>query len=174
MLAQAALIVTITALAGLLLAAARSDVASFTIPNELCLAVLALAPVFWWSYSTLVPVPFGVWAVLATGFVIFAFGFLLFALGVMGGGDVKLMAALGFWMGPTQAAHIFTIIVLTGGVLALVVALQGYFERRKVIAQGTAEGAEAPLGKRPIPYGVAIAVGGWVYVGQLILNAFAP
>jgi prepilin peptidase CpaA len=60
----------------------------------------------------------------ATGLALF---FPLFALGGMGAGDVKLMAALGAWLGPAGAAWTAIYAALAGGVMAVVVALaRGY------------------------------------------------
>ena len=61
---------------------------------------------------------------LAVGFALF---FPLFALGGMGAGDVKLMAALGAWLGPTDAAWTAIYAAIAGGVMAVSVALaRGY------------------------------------------------
>jgi len=47
----------------------------------------------------------------------------LYVLRGMGGGDVKLMAALGAWIGPGLALWLALYAALAGGVLALVVAI---------------------------------------------------
>lgn len=53
--------------------------------------------------------------------------FLPFALGGMGGGDIKLLAALGAWLGPSLALWLALYTGVVGGVLALAVALaRGY------------------------------------------------
>jgi prepilin peptidase CpaA len=53
--------------------------------------------------------------------------FLPFALGGMGGGDLKLIAALGAWLGPGQAVWLALCTGVAGGVMAFVVALvRGY------------------------------------------------
>jgi prepilin peptidase CpaA len=50
-----------------------------------------------------------------------------FALGGMGGGDVKLLAALGAWLGPYETISLALYSAAAGGALALVVALgRGY------------------------------------------------
>jgi prepilin peptidase CpaA len=50
-----------------------------------------------------------------------------FALGGMGGGDVKLVAALGAWLGPSMTVWLALYTGVAGGVAALVVALfRGY------------------------------------------------
>jgi len=50
-----------------------------------------------------------------------------FALGGMGAGDVKLLAALGAWLGPGQVVWLALYAALAGGVFAVVVTLaRGY------------------------------------------------
>ena len=50
-----------------------------------------------------------------------------FLLGGMGGGDVKLLAALGAWLGPGEAFWLAIYASIAGGVLAVVVSLaRGY------------------------------------------------
>jgi prepilin peptidase CpaA len=54
----------------------------------------------------------------------------LFALRGIGGGDVKLLAALGAWIGPGGAVWLALFAALAGGPLAIVVALsKGYLRR---------------------------------------------
>jgi prepilin peptidase CpaA len=53
-----------------------------------------------------------------------------FALGGMGGGDVKLVAALGAWLGPWETFWLAMYAGIAGGVLGLIVALaHGYLRR---------------------------------------------
>jgi prepilin peptidase CpaA len=59
---------------------------------------------------------------LLVGLVFF---FPLFALGGMGAGDVKLVAALGAWLGPASAAWLALFSFIAGGILGLAVAV-GY------------------------------------------------
>ena len=47
-----------------------------------------------------------------------------YVFGAMGGGDVKLFAALGTFLGPWPTVQAFLYTLLAGGVLAVVVALQ--------------------------------------------------
>ena len=50
-----------------------------------------------------------------------------FALGGLGGGDVKLLACLGAWLGPSMAMWSALYAALAGGVMAILVALSaGY------------------------------------------------
>ncbi len=53
-----------------------------------------------------------------------------FALGGMGGGDVKLLAALGAWLGPSAIVWVALYSSIAGGVMALVVgAFSGYLRQ---------------------------------------------
>jgi prepilin peptidase CpaA len=53
--------------------------------------------------------------------------FPFFALGGMGAGDVKLLAALGAWLGPVNSIWVAMFAGMTGGVLGLLVAFaRGY------------------------------------------------
>jgi prepilin peptidase CpaA len=56
--------------------------------------------------------------------------FVPFALGGLGGGDLKLLAALGAWVGPADALWMALYTGLAGGVLAVVVAARrGYLRK---------------------------------------------
>jgi prepilin peptidase CpaA len=59
--------------------------------------------------------------------------FVPFALGGLGGGDVKLLAALGAWLGPREAVWIALYAGVAGGVMALVIAV-GHGYMRKALA----------------------------------------
>jgi prepilin peptidase CpaA len=54
----------------------------------------------------------------------------LFLLRGLGGGDIKLLAALGAWIGPALAIWLALYAAVAGGALALLVALQrGYLQQ---------------------------------------------
>ena len=53
----------------------------------------------------------------------------LFAVGGMGGGDVKLLAALGAWLGPWETFWLAMYAGIAGGVLGLFVALSHRYLR---------------------------------------------
>ena len=56
--------------------------------------------------------------------------FLPFALGGLGAGDVKLLGALGAWLGPADALMLALYAGAAGGVLAIVVAItRGYLRQ---------------------------------------------
>src|SRR5258707_15102552 len=80
----------------LLAAAAGWDIASFTIPNFLTLALLGAFAVF----AVAAGLSFTVigWHLLA-GLLGLLIGFTLFSIGHVGGGDAKLFAAVVLWLG---------------------------------------------------------------------------
>jgi prepilin peptidase CpaA len=95
------------------------DVLTYRIPNAvtypaICVGVLA---------HLFVEGPKGlIWGVL--GFLIGGgIFFFLYLLRTMGAGDVKLMAAVGAFAGPSKSLEIVLYSAVVGGILALVVAL---------------------------------------------------
>ena len=74
-----------------------------------------------------------------------------FALGGMGGGDVKLVAALGAWLGPWETFWVAMYAGIAGGVLGLIVALaHGYLRRAFANVKGML-GYWALVGLKPVP-----------------------
>ena len=63
-------------------------------------------------------------------FVGAALFFIPFALGGLGAGDVKLLAALGAWLGPRDAVWLALYTAIAGGVLAIVVGLSHQYLRQ--------------------------------------------
>ena len=107
-----------------------------------------------------------------------------YAVGVLGAGDVKLAAAVGAWLGPAGVLKASLVAAVAGGVLAVLTLLRerrakDAFERilvvmstRSLVPLGAPTtthgggGENAPFVRRPMPYGVALAIGalivGWV------------
>jgi prepilin peptidase CpaA len=101
---------------GLLAAAAGWDLASFTIPNFLTLALAAAFVPFALALG-LSPGVFGFH--LLAGMIGLAAGFALFALGYIGGGDAKLFAGVALWLGPHDLPLYALVATILGGFLAL-------------------------------------------------------
>ena len=145
------------ALAVILIVAAVIDVRTFTISNKLNLAVALLAPLYWWSVHQ------PLWPDIAIQVAIALAVFVLFAIafyaGMMGGGDVKLAAALALWFSPQSTIKFLVLTSLAGGVLTLGILAWHKAKRRE--------------GRPEIPYGVAIAFGGLAILAQRFLNQFA-
>ena len=95
---------------------------------------------------------------------------LLHVFGAMGAGDVKLFAAIGAVIGSSLVVPTFLVVLLTGGVLAVVQMIRAGAVRETLwrVAQifvGLLPGWELPRFSVPaeraktIPYGVAITLG---------------
>ena len=93
-----------------------------------------------------------------------------FVFGQMGGGDVKLMAALGSLLGAYATMNVFLYTTLAGGLLAIVFAVfrkEGFKSLRRTwqLAKGLLVFQTVPEMKpegeqsSTIPYGLAIATG---------------
>ena len=145
------------ALALMLLWAAVVDIRTRTIANGLNLAIALMAPLFWWSAGV------DLWPDAAMRMGVAAAVFLLFALafhiGAMGGGDVKLAAALALWFSPGSTLKLIVLMSIAGGVLTLIVLIEHKLEKIE--------------GRPEVPYGVAIAFGGLWLLAQRFLNHFA-
>ena len=143
-------------LAPLLLAASWTDIRAREIPNGLNLAIALLAIPFWWASGLAlwpdVALQIGVAALV---FAIFA---LAFALGMMGGGDVKMLGALALWLPWESVLALLVIMSLAGGVLTLAMMIR----KRLARAEGQIE----------IPYGVAIAFAGIWLISERFLYQF--
>jgi prepilin peptidase CpaA len=103
----------------------------------------------------------------ALGFVLM---FMLHVFGAMGAGDVKLFASIGAVTGAHLVLPTFLVVILTGGVLAVISilrtgALISTMHRVLQIFAGLLPGWEMPRFAVPtdrrhtIPYGVAITIG---------------
>ena len=146
----------IALLAAALLLAAIGDWRTRTIPNWLNAAIAALAVPFWWSIG-LDPWP-GVALQLALGAGVFGLFAIAFRLGAMGGGDVKMAAAVALWLPFTGVVKLLAVMSIAGGVLTLAM----------LAAHRLAKSAGQP----EIPYGIAIAFGGFWLIGERFLNQF--
>jgi len=148
--------ILLAGLAALLVIAAVIDARTFTISNRLNLTVALLAPLYWLSVA-LSPWP-GVAIQLAAGAAVFAILAGAFYAGMMGGGDVKLAAALALWFPPGITVKFLVLMSIAGGVLTI--GLMAWHRAKK------------REGRPEIPYGVAIACGGLAILAQRFLNQF--
>ncbi|HEV8491681.1 MAG TPA: prepilin peptidase [Candidatus Angelobacter sp.] len=148
-------ILVIVALPLVLAAAAGWDLASFTIPNFLTLALLAIFAVFAVA-AGLSPGVIG-WHLLAGGLGLFI-GFTLFALGYIGGGDAKLFAAVALWLGFNDMLPYTLVASLFGGLLTGGLLLLRQWPLPAVLIRQSwiVKLHDANSG---IPYGVALAAG---------------
>jgi prepilin peptidase CpaA len=107
----------------LVVAACVRDVRTRRIPNALTFGAMAAALLF--HAAT------GGWSALSSSLLGWVLGaalfFPIFALRGMGAGDVKLLAAVGAWLGPSDVFRVALVTAVAGGILAVLVALlHGY------------------------------------------------
>lgn len=145
-------------LAVLLLMAAWTDIKTRTISNELNAAIALLAVAFWWVAGE------ALWPDIAVrigiAMLLFAIFAGLFMLKMMGGGDVKMIAALALWLPFPALLTMLTVMALAGGVITIIL----------LVRQRWRPNAERP----EVPYGVAIAIGGlWVIANGLLTTSVA-
>jgi prepilin peptidase CpaA len=146
----------------LLALAAGWDMASFTIPNFLSLALIAAFAVF----VMLTAMPLGEigWH-LAAGGLGLAGGFALFAFGFVGGGDAKLFAAATLWLGWPHLLDYALVTSLFGGGLALaLIGLRHVPLPASLFSRAWVARLYDP--RSGIPYGVALAAGALVLLPQ--------
>ena len=106
---------------------------------------------------------------------------LLFLIGGLGGGDVKLMAAVGAWVGMAQVGILLVISAIAGGLLAIgyVLVHKRLFESLRNVVELVRHHLTEGFAPHPtlnvqqestlrLPYGLAIAIGTFYCVG----NAF--
>jgi prepilin peptidase CpaA len=107
-------------------AACYTDVTTRRIPNSLTFGAAAVALVFHLVTGgpTALLSSAGGWLL---GVALFA---PFFILGGMGAGDVKLLAAIGAWLGPEAVAWTALYASLAGGALAIVVAVSAGYLRQ--------------------------------------------
>lgn len=158
------------AMAILVLIAAGTDIRNRTIPNPLTLLGLGCGLVLNTSLNGWTGLKLSLFGI-GVGLLLFL---PLFLLRGMGGGDVKLMAAVGSFAGVTDTIVIFVLTAIFGGVLALLLLLWkgglGRALRNTAVILSELVRFRAPHEANPeltiehersvkLPYAVAIALG---------------
>jgi len=153
---------------GLLALAALADAGTYRIPNRISATIAALYPVHVLAAGATGGVSVNVIAALVIAAAVLIAGFLLFALRVMGGGDVKLLAATSLWAGAAHGMDFLFVTAIIGGLMALLMASPLRFSIAMAFdAAGHGE-VRDKLFSTVMPYGIAIAGGGW-FVGARLL-----
>jgi prepilin peptidase CpaA len=144
-----------------MLAAAASDVWRRRIPNWLNVSIFFGGLLAQWTS--------GGWSALGLGLAGAGVGLALllpiFHVRWIGGGDVKLVVAIGAWLGPTLAFWSTLFGLAAGGVIAAIIALRGGARLRSDVATNLKNAAlsmslpEAPKRGRAelVPMAVALA-----------------
>lgn len=161
------------------LLAATTDLWRFKVYNALTLPTLGL--------GLIAALALGGWAGLGASLLGAGFGFgilvVFFALGGVGAGDVKLLTAVGAWLGPFWTVHVFCAAALAAGAYAVAlifardgalgVAVEVLAVRRAVFAPAmlgrpeadiAAEVGRADRRRRLVPFAAMICVGFFVMV----------
>lgn len=130
------------------------------IDNSLSIAIAALFCI--WAAAGLLADSFTLSSLgfsIACAVGLFCVGAAAFAAGMMGGADVKLLAAVGLFAGPALVVDLLLITALAGGLLGIAVLAGAPVGPAS--ARGDATVRNRLRGR--VPYGPAIAVGGlWV------------
>jgi len=100
---------------------------------------------------------------------VYALCALLFALKLLGGGDAKLAAALCLWAGPALLLPMLTLISIAGALVGLTSLATSGME--PAAHRGALRALALFSGRRGVPYGVALAVGGGA---AILLPAVLP
>ena len=149
----------IATVGGLLLVASWEDLTTYRIANWIPLVIFAMFPAYALGIGlTLDQI---LWHAVAFT-VTLAIGFALFAWGKVGGGDVKLLAALALWAGwGMPLVNLLAVTTILGGVLSLAILLCRATPVAFVVdaffrARGWSCAVFDP-GNKDAPYGVAIS-----------------
>lgn len=146
----------IALLAAAMVVAAVGDWRTRIIPNWLNGTIALLAIPFWWSIGlSLWP---GVALQIGLAAAVFGLFAIAFRFGAMGGGDVKMAAALALWLPFGGVVKLLAVMSIAGGILTVAMLAA----HRMAKAEGQPE----------IPYGIAIAFGGFWVLGERFLNQF--
>lgn len=152
-------------------AALVSDLRQRRIPNALTVTAFGLALAFHVCFSGWAGLKFA-----AGGFAVgFGVMFVLWLVGGGGGGDVKLMGAVGAWLGAVSTmmlflGSVFVAVVMTAGILVGRWVAPNRFALSRVEA-GSAQAAGMARrggGRTLIPFAVPVCVAAW---GVVVLKA---
>ncbi len=120
-------------------------------------AAIALLALPWWVAMGLSPWP-DMAIQLGVALGVFALFAAAFHFGMMGGGDVKMIAALALWFPFDKLVTLLVIMSLAGGAITLVMLIEKWIRRR----------SEQP----EVPYGIAIAIAALLTIREPIFNPF--
>jgi len=146
----------------LLAIAAVTDIATLKIPNFVSLLLAALFP----AAAALAAHPIVWLSHVAAGLAMLAIGIGLFAWGKLGGGDVKLIAAVALWHGLGLLPSLLLLIGIVGGLLSIACLLLRWARIGVFLAARGIPSVSLQSGA-DIPYAVAIATACWLLLPHL-------
>lgn len=134
--------------------ATLSDLAAFRIPNRDSIALVVLYGLAAMLSGAAMPAVLSHFGAAAA---VFLGGAILFALGVWGGGDAKLLAAVAAWTGFAGLPRLLAVMAVAGGVLAAAVLI---LRRLRPVQDRTDKvWCDRLAASGHVPYAVAIAAG---------------
>ena len=161
----------IAAVVGFTLAAAISDLKTRRLPNWLNVSALVAAIVVHTAMNGLTGLGFSLLG-FATGFGIL---FVLWLIGGGGGGDVKLMGAVGAWLGAALTLKVFLLSAVLIAILCFAVLIGAFvrygfsYVKERYLASGRSNDSSRrrDLKKqrqryRVMPYAVPVALSTWL------------
>ena len=144
------------ALALLLVSAGIEDVRTREIANWKNATIALLAPLWWWLHG-LSPWP-DLAIQLGVAITVLAVFWAIFHFGGMGGGDVKMIAALALWFPLQTLVWMLIVMSLIGGALTMLLVIERAARRKESAIE--------------VPYGVAIAIAALISLPEPFLNHF--
>ncbi len=152
-----------------LLVAALWDLASYTIPNPIQLALIISFATF--AFAISMSWEMLGWHMLA-GMLGLSIGFALFAFGVIGGGDAKLFACTALWLGLHDLPGYVLVTVMLGGGLSMALLMFRKLPLPSVLVRHNWV-LRLHNPQQGVPYGVALAAGLLLILPQTELFAYA-
>lgn len=144
---------------GFVLYAAFTDIISFTISNKLNLAFTLSFLIF------IIPLGLSPQQILShfiVGAIAFGIGILLFYFGVWGGGDAKLIAPIGLWLGASSMYLFVFYTAIFGGIIALFLIVGRRLAKKFGLPKKPKWLRQMLRGTAAVPYGVALCFGALV------------
>jgi len=156
---------TIALFSALLLIAALQDLVDYRIPNTVIVALIALYPVY------LLTTPSDVSWLISLGIsgAFFLVGVGLFSIGVMGGGDVKLIAVTSLWMGVIGLVPFILIMGIVGGAMSLFMLSPLRAPTAYLCGRLGLVSVKEKILTDKLAYGVAISAGGLFGAYKLVV-----
>jgi prepilin peptidase CpaA len=124
--------------------------------------------------------PGALWLHVLVALLVLIAGIIIWSCGWLGGGDVKLLAALSLWAGPSHVDSLLFATALFGGLLALAMVLARrasasplamlplLYIGQLLTSRSPAMLAHSPRPPDALPYGLAVACGGCWLVHLLL------
>jgi prepilin peptidase CpaA len=148
--------VTLGGLAIALMTSIYTDIKYRLIFNTVTLGIALAAPLYWYATGDFAWHPIGIHLLTAT--IVFSVFAIAFRFGAMGGGDVKLFAALALWFHWLDVFRMVLYASILGAIVTIIFVIIHKSKQKD--------------GRARIPYGVAIALSGLWIAGERIFNHF--